>query len=184
MEDTQEIKTLQIDQDRKEDMNSGEVEPYDGSIEDRGEEYETVDNLADKQKLINCYQMQIDDNNECTPVYLGRYPDVPLPVNHTMRYKKYVLHYVTYVLTEEEIQNRLFKIVGVNVFRQNRKSSMCSLDLVKGSETGGYELLFNDHKNNKTTVVEKIEKFPGKDKVLEYIIKKTFEEPVKTVLIR
>lgn len=146
------------------------------------DEFETVDKLADQQNLIDCYQMQVDKNNECHPVHLGKYPDVPLPVNHVLKYKKYNLHYVTYVLTKDEVENKLFKIIGVNVFRQNRKASMCSLDLVKDGESGRYQLLFNDHKNNKTLVVENLEKFPGKDKALSYILSKSFEDPLKSVL--
>jgi len=150
---------------------------------DSDSEFQTVDDLAKNQQLIDCYQIQVDDNNKCFPVHLGKYPDVPLPVNKVIQYKKYNLHVVTYVLTEEEVQNKLYKIVGVNVFRNGRKSSMCSLDLVMG-ENGKYELLYNDHKNNETKVVEKLEKFPGKDKVLEYIITKAFEEPLKSVLTK
>ncbi|VBB17789.1 hypothetical protein YASMINEVIRUS_252 [Yasminevirus sp. GU-2018] len=147
-------------------------------------EFRTVDELASSQKLINCYQMQVDDKNNCSPVFLGKYPDVPLPVNKTLNYKKYNLHVVTYVLTEEEVQNKLFKIVGVNVFRRNRGSSLYSLDLVLDNESGKYHLLFNDHKNNKTEIVEKLEKFPGKDRVLGYIINKSFENPLKKILTK
>jgi len=156
------------------------------SLEDLGEpdEFVTVDQLADGQNLIDCYQMQVDKNNECHPVHLGKYPDVPLPVNHVIKYKKYILHYVTYVLTDDEVKNKLFKIIGVNVFRQNRRTSMCSLDLVKTDETGKYQLLFNDHRNNKTLVVENLEKFPGRYKALAYIINKSFEDPLKSVIAK
>ena len=146
--------------------------------DDSDKDFVTIDQMADNQKLINCYQMQVDDNNECFPVQLGWYPDVPLPVNHVLKYKKYMLHVVTYVLTEDEVQNKLFKIVGVNIFRGNRKNSMCSLDFVKNEEQSNYQLLFNDHKNNTTKVVENVEKFPGKAKVLEYVLNKVFENPV------
>jgi hypothetical protein len=148
------------------------------------DEFQTVDQLADRDKLIDCYQMQVNDNNECHSVHLGKYPDVPLPVNHVIKYKKYMLHYVTYILTKDEIDNKLFKIIGVNVFRKNRKNSMCSLDLVKGGESGKYQLLFNDHKHNKTVVVENLDKFPGKEKALAYVINKSFEEPLKSILIK
>ena len=197
------------------------------------EEFETVDQLADKQNLITCYQMQIDDNNECRPIYLGRYPDVPLPVNKIIKYKKYILHVVTYILTEQEIKDKLYKIVGVTGFRKNRKNSLFSLDLVLNEDNldmnsntnnvpiqgaakmesakrslepsvplenksqleehkqgeqsifkGKYQLLFSDHKLNTTVLVENVEKFPGKDKVLEYIILKAFENPVKARLLK
>jgi len=147
------------------------------------EDFHTVDELANNQKLINCYQIQVDENNTCNVVHLGMYPDVPLPVNKIINYKKHNLHVVTYVLTEDEVKDKLFKIVGVNVFRQNRKSSLCSLDLVMNEEKGNYQLLFNDHKKNITKVVENLEKFPGKDNVLEYIINKAFEDPVKQILV-
>lgn len=152
--------------------------------DDVDEEFHTVDELANNQKLINCYQIQVDEDNKCKPVHLGMYPDVPLPVNQIIKYKKYNLHVVTYVLTEEEVKDKLFKIVGVNVFRQNRKTSLCSLDLVMNEEKGNYQLLFNDHKKNTTKVVENLEKFPGKDKVLGYVINKAFENPVKQILVR
>lgn len=148
------------------------------------EEFQTVDDLGNNQKLINCYQIQVDENNACKPVHLGMYPDVPLPVNRIIKYKKYDLHVVTYVLTEDEIRDKLFKIVGVNVFRRNRKSSLCSLDLVMNDEKGNYQLLFNDHKANTSTVVENLEKFPGKDIILGYIINKAFDDPLKSILIK
>jgi hypothetical protein len=137
--------------------------------------------------------MQVDDSDNCTPVFLGSYPDVPLPVHKILQYKQYNLHVVTYILTEQEIADKLFKIVGVNVFRNNDKNSICSLDLVMIDENNilsgsiakqsKYQLIFNDHIKNTSDVVENLEKFPGKDKVLEYIIIKSFENPVKAFLL-
>lgn len=147
-------------------------------------EFRTVDELADQQNFVDCYQIQVDDNNDCKPIHLGKYPDIPLPVNKIIKYKKYLLHIVTYVLTKEEIDQKLYKIVGVNVFRQNRKNSKCSLDLVMNAEKNNYQLLFCDHQSNKVSIVENLEKFPGKDKVLEYIITKAFEDPLKSVLLK
>lgn len=164
--------------------NEREAKRIVNNDDDVDDEFHTVDELANNQKLINCYQIQVDENNLCKPVHLGMYPDVPLPVNQIIKYKKHSLHLVTYVLTEEEVKDKLFKIVGVNVFRQNRKSSLCSLDLVMNEEKGNYQLLFNDHKKNTTKVVENLEKFPGKDKVLAYVLNKAFEDPVKAILVR
>lgn len=153
------------------------------TIDNEVNEYGTVDKVAENQNLIDCYQIQVDKDNNCSPVYLGKYPDVPLPVHKIFKLKKYRLHLVTYVLTEDEIENKLFKIVGVNVFRQNRNNSICSLDLVLSSDKKSYQLLFNDHVTNESKVVENIEKFPGKDDVLEYITIKAFEDPVKSRLL-
>jgi len=158
---------------------------HDGRINsDSEEEFDTVDDLAKTQQLISCYQMQVDDDNNCSPVYLGRYPDVPLPVNKIINYNNYKLHVVTYVITEDEVKNKLYKIVGVNVFKEGKRNSMCSLDLVLNHEKGNYQLLFNDHRNNTTDIVETLEKFPGKDKILEYVITKAFDDPVKSVLLK
>lgn len=143
----------------------------------------TIDELAKNQNLIKCYQMQVDDDR-CFPVYLGKYPDIPMAVNKTLNYNKYDLFIVTYILTEDEIKDKLYKIVGVNVFKHNKKDSIYSLDLVKNDESNGYQLLFSDHMKNTSKVIENLEKFPGKDKVLEYIIEKTFEEPLKSILIK
>lgn len=140
-------KTNNTDSDSNSDSNSNS---------DNDDEFETVDDLANNQNLIKCYQMQIDDDNHCEPVFLGQYPDVPLPVNKIIKYKKYNLHIVTYVLTEEEIQNNIFKIVGMNVFRQGRNSSLYSLDLSLKSDKTNYQLLFSDHKKGTTDVVEEL----------------------------
>ena len=147
-------------------------------------EYQTVDELAKTNALIECYQIQVNESNVCIPVLLGEYPEVPLPVNKIIQYNnKYALHVVTYILTKEEIDNGLYKIVGVNVFKRDRNTSLCSLDLVMDRDTSTYQLLFNDHDNNTTKIVEKLEKFPPVDKVLEYVIHKSFEEPLKSILI-
>lgn len=146
-------------------------------------DYKTVEEIANEQQLIKCYQIQVDDNGDCKPVYLGLYPDIPLPVNKIIRRKKYNLHVVTYILTEEEINKGLYKIVGVNVFRRGRKNSLYSLDLIFEPTIKQYQLIFNDHLKQTTIVVENLEKFPGKDSVLEYIILKAFEDPLKSKLL-
>ena len=163
--------------------NKTDIKKVTDRIIDNNDEFYTVDDLANNQNLINCYQMQVDENNQCKPVHLGLYPDVPLPVNQIIKYKNHNLHVVTYVLTEEEIKNKLFKIVGVNVFTYNGKNSLCSLDLVMNEEKGNFQVLFNDHINNTTKVVENLEKFPEKDNVLAYIINKAFEDPIKAILV-
>lgn len=145
------------------------------------EEFQTVNELADEQKLIDCYQIQIKDD-KCISVFLGKYPDVPLPVHKIIKYNKYMLHIVTYILTKDEVDMGLLKIVGVNVFRQNCKNSMCSLDLVMNKEENKYQLIFSDHKKNTFEVIEKLEKIPDNDKIIEYIIHKAFEDPIKSLI--
>lgn len=166
-----------VNEDTYEDLNNTE--------EKKEEEFKSVEQLT--QHLYDCYQIQVDDEGNCQPVLLGRYHEIPLPINKVIKYKKYLLHVVTYILTQEEVDNKLYKIVGVNVIRQNRKNSICSLDLTFNVDQNRYELLFCDHKkdpNDPTAVqlVEVLPKFPGKDKVMQYIINKAFDDPVKSVL--
>lgn len=168
----------------RQDTNDQNIKDQNVDVNDQDlNEYDAVEKVADNQNLIDCYQIQVDNDNNCSPVYLGKYPEVPLPVHQIFKFKKYRLHVVTYVLTDDEIENNIFKIVGVNVFRQNRKNSLCSLDLALNPDKNGYQLLFNDHATNESNIVEKIEKFPGKDLILEYIINKAFEDPVKSRLL-
>lgn len=132
--------------------------------------------------LHDCYQIQVDDDGICKPVLLGKYESIPLPINKVFRLKKYLLHLVTYVLTKEETDNGLWKIVGVNVVRQNRKKSLCALDFVWSPAVEKYQLIFSDHVNNTSKVVETLDKFPGKDKLLEYVIEKSLDDPIRSIV--
>lgn len=147
------------------------------------EGFATIDTLASEQKMINCYQMQADDNNRCNAIFLGKYQEVPLPINKIIEYNNHVLNVVTYILTDEDLNNKIYKIVGVYVFRKNEKDSLCSLDLCLNDKKDCYVLMFNDHEKNTSRVVKKLEKFPGRDNVLEYIISKSFEDPLKSILL-
>jgi hypothetical protein len=156
----------------------------DGFTSESNDDFQTVESMVESNKLIECYQIQVDESNVCKAVLLGAYPEIPMPVNKIIQYNNYNLHVVTYILSKEEIDNGLYKIVGVNVFKNDKTNSLCSLDLVMDVDTSKYQLIFNDHDKNTTVIVEKLEKFPGVDKVLEYIINKAFEDPLKTLLIR
>ena|SRR5579872_2501340 len=144
----------------------------------------SVDDLADKQQLIKCYQMQVDSNNVCRPVLLGSYPDVPFPVNEKIPLKKSILYTVTYVLTEKEINDKLFKIVGAVVFNKNENNSLYSVDLVANEDQKSYQLILNNHTSKSSKVIENVEKFPDRDKVFEYVLNKTFEEPTIIQLLK
>lgn len=140
------------------------------------EEFMSVDKMAIEQHLINCYQMQPDDNNNCVPVYLGKYPDIPLPVNKIFNFNNYLFVVVTYVLTEDEIEKGLYKIVGVNIFDENNKNSLYSIDLIKKNDI--YQIIFNNNDKGTTDVIENLKGFPDRDHILEYVIKKSFEESI------
>ena len=97
------------------------------------------------KELIKCYQMQIDDNEDCVPVYIGEYPEVPTPLLKIIKHEEYVIHIVCYILTEKEVENKNYNIVGAIIFKNNNdtnensddfkkqekyENSICSLDLV------------------------------------------------------
>jgi hypothetical protein len=146
-------------------------------------EFQTVDELANNQKLIKIYQIQVNDASEGVPVFLGMYPDVPLPINKILNYKNHNLHIVTYVMTESEIKENIYKIIGINIFEKGNKSSLCSLDLTYNPVLKQFELVFSDHVKKTLEVVEKLEKFPGKENVMEYILEKVFEDPIKSIIV-
>lgn len=146
-------------------------------------DYQTIDELTNN-KLVKCYQMQINENLECMPVYLGEYPDVPLPVNKSIKINNHVAYIVTYVLTEQEILDKLYKLVGVNIFTEDNKNSLCSVDLIYNFDIQKYQTIFNDHKLNTTTVIDTLSERLNKSQVLELVIKKTFESSlVENVLL-
>ena len=145
-------------------------------------EFISIEELAEENNLIDCYQIQIDDGNIYSAIYLGKYPEIPLPVNKIINYGKYKLFVVTYILTKHEIDNNKLKILGVNIIKEGQNESTYSLDLIAIPENK-YQLVFSNHNDNTSIVVENIEIFPKKDKVLEYIIEKTFENPVKEILL-
>jgi hypothetical protein len=146
-------------------------------------EYITIDELAKGQNFTDCYQMQLDDEDICSPVYLGKYIDVPLPVHKTINYNNHNLHIVSYVLTDDDIKDKIYKMVGVNVFEKDKTNSLCSLDLAKHPDNNSYQLIYSNHKDRTVKVIKNIEKFPGREKVLEYVLEQTFEEPIKSILL-
>ena len=175
VDDTNDIETI----DDTNDTND--------TIDDTNDDLKTLDALTNE--LHKCYQIQVDDDGICKPVLMGKYREIPLPINKKIKYKKYILYVVTYILTQEEIDKKIYKIIGVNLIRRNRKKSICSLDLTFNVNLNRLELLFCDHKKepNDPEAVRTIEiltKFPKKDKVVEYIIEKAFDEPIKSILLR
>lgn len=148
------------------------------------EEFKTINDIAFDQKLIECYQIQIHDN-KATPILLGMYPEIPLPVNKTLKYDKYDIYVVTYILSKEEIDNKIYKIIGVHGMLNKSYDSIFSVDLISnalnekdGENINSYQIIFNDHKNNDTKNIKKIEKFPDREHVIEMLITTTFEEPI------
>lgn len=150
--------------------------------------------------LHECYQVQYKDN-QMTCVLIGRYKEIPLPVikvlDHTYNDKKYKCNIVSYIMTKEEIENELFKMVGVVVMHDKNDASQVStsqvgtsqvgtsqvsLDFVYDKEENNFELLVCDHKTEQIIIVEKIEKFPGKDKIVDFVVNKLSDPYIAKVL--
>jgi len=151
-------------------------------IDSKKDEFKKVDELADSTGLIDCYQIQVENDGKFKPVLLGKYPDVPLPVNFSIKSPndKHRLYCVTYIMTSDEIKNKLFKIVGIVVFKDNE--SVSSLDMVV-NENNEYQYILNDHKKNESKFIRKIDKFPPKDKVLEVLVQEAFKEDIVNKLL-
>jgi len=148
--------------------------------------------------LTKCYQIQVDKDGVANPVYIGSYKDIPLVTHTTILYdqskeamknkskpnkNKYRIHVVTYVLPEDAIQNKIYKIVGLIVQKNEDTESLASLDMRYNTLNKKYEYIFCDHKTDEVTVVKSL-KFPGADNVLKSIMNQIFEEPLKSVLLQ
>jgi hypothetical protein len=151
------------------------------------ENVEDIEQYVDVDKLTNlhykCYQIQVIDD-VCVPVFIGAYENVPLPIIKVMKYKKYVLHIVVYLMTKEEVDNMLYKIVGINIARQNRANSLWSFDLIYNVGAKCFQHILCDHKNGTVKEIENIEKFPGRDRAVENLVMRIFEDPVNKIFFK
>lgn len=95
----------------------------------------------------------------------------------------YRIHVVTYMLPEEAIRNKIYKIVGLVVQKNQDSESLCSLDLRFNTDSGKYEYIFVDHLTEKVTLVETLDAFPGSENVLADLASRMFDEPIKSVII-
>jgi hypothetical protein len=137
------------------------------------DEFKTINSLISNHQ--ECYQIQIIDN-QCKPILLGMYESVPLPIIKVIKYKKYVCYIISYILTKEELDDNLHKVVGINIVRQNRKNIMYSLDFIYNTTDKIFELSLHNHTKNTIEIIEKISEFMGNDKILEYIVSKLFTD--------
>ena len=47
-----------------------------------------------------------------------------------------------------------------------------------------FQLIFNDHGSNTTKIIETLKTIPKKEELLEYIIEKSFNEPIRSILLQ
>ena len=139
------------------------------------DEYQSIECLAKSQNLINCYQIQVTDGKG-VPVFIGSYAkdDIPVPINQRIKFNDHILHVITHVLTQEEFDARIFKIIGIISIDSTNKHQH-SLDLIIGSDNK-YYLTIDD------CMVENVELCPSKEEIIEYMITKSFADPYKKIL--
>lgn len=183
------------------------------------EDFMNIDQASDN--LIKTYQIQVDDDGNAKPVFIGSYKEIPFVTHTTILYDQnkdllntdakkvdtnaakkarkearkkgqkvaktsknvYRIHIVTYLLPEDAIQNKIYKIVGLIIQKNDDSESLCSLDLRFNVDNGKYEYIFVDHHTEEVTVVDTLEKFPGKEDVIPDIAERMFMDPIRSIIL-
>lgn len=143
------------------------------------ETFLTVEELSKKNSLNPCYQMQLSSDNTCIPIHIGYYDKVPMFVHETINRDDYNINLVTYILTEEEIKNKQFKIIGAVIFHNDDDESQASFDLVATLDNKHYQFVFEDHVNKNKMVIEEIDTFPGNENIFDLLLEKMLSTPIK-----
>jgi hypothetical protein len=170
-------------------------------------EYQSVDEASGE--LIKCYQIQIDRSGKPSPAYIGSFKDIPLVTHTTIVYdqkkdqlnigemtidsisakntmnnkNRYNIHMVTYFLPEESIKNKIYKIVGLIVQKNNELESSHSLDLRYNTENDKFEFIYCDHRKDSVEVVEILDGYPGNDSILTELMEMMFKDPIKSIIL-
>lgn len=131
------------------------------------EEYVSVN----KNKLQKCYQVQIKDG-KMESVFLGEYHEIPVPVVKALQYKNKKLLVITYILTQEEINDKLFKILGLVILDKDSNESSRSVDLIYNDAISKLQLILVDHKNkeSKPEVLKTLEEFPKNEDMISALM--------------
>jgi hypothetical protein len=159
--------------------------------------------------LVKCYQIQVDESGKAEPVYIGSFKDIPLVTHTTVLYDQnkdmlnienkkieggasstneakrnvYRIHVVTYIMPEDAIDNKIYKIVGMVVQKNKKPESIASLDLRFNTQNGKYEYIYSDHHVESVKVVKTLDKFPGSDKILTNLMEQMFEYPMRNLIL-
>jgi len=95
----------------------------------------------------------------------------------------YRIHVVTYVMPQEAIDNKIYKIVGLIVQKNKNPESVASLDLRFNDENGKFEYIYCDHNKDSVEVYKTLEKFPDNNDVLKNLVEQMFEGPIKDLIL-
>jgi hypothetical protein len=145
-------------------------------MSDTKDDYISIDN----HELTKCFQIQIKDN-KVVPVYLGEYHEIPVPVNKVLKYNKNKLIVVTYILTEEEIDEKLFKLLGIVIVKEGTEKSGHSIDLIYSDDK--LQIILVDHKNKKDYITLKVfDQFPKNEDMISELMELLTDERVVQIL--
>jgi hypothetical protein len=139
------------------------------------EEYVSID--LKTENLIKCYQIQLH-NNIPTPILLGKYHELPLPINLNMKYKNHKLFVVTYILTEDEITNKLYKFIGIQFIPDDKDKPSYILDMIYDVEKKVYQYILINVDTEKELIIKEFTEPPKKDLFIEELMKLLDNEEV------
>jgi hypothetical protein len=95
----------------------------------------------------------------------------------------YRIHIVTYIMPEESIENEIYKIVGMVVQKNKKPESIASLDLRFNTKNNKFEYIYCDHIKDTVDVVSTLEKFSGTNDILNNLMERMFEDPMKKLIL-
>jgi len=91
----------------------------------------------------------------------------------------YNVYCVQYTLTSDDITKGYLKMMGVMF---SKKSTVdYSLDLINIKDTDELEIHLVDYSNQERKVIEKIEKYPGDEEILNYMLELLSHESVQQI---
>ena len=124
--------------------------------------------LAD---CIACYQMQYNENDlKHNHIFIGRYKEVPLHIIKIFKYQDYICNIVSYILTADEIDAKIFKIIGLMLTLPDRNDVIYCYDFVYNQLENCYKLIWYDCEKNNHSIIERIDRFPGNHMMIEVMI--------------
>lgn len=174
------------------------------------DEFVNIDDVSGE--LIKCYQIQVNANGEAIPTFIGSFKEIPLVTHTTILYDQnkdmlniqekkikggnfvntnrkknkknvYRIHVATYIMPEDAIENKIYKIVGLIVQKNKKPASIASLDLRYNTDNSKYEYIYCDHAKDTVSVVKTLDKFPGSDNILNHLMEQMFEDPLKQLIL-
>ena len=168
---------------------------------EESEEFINIDKASDN--LQKAYQIQVLDDGRVRPMYIGSYEKIPIVIHDTILYDQskdivlskektingkskdiYRIHIVTFLLSEQSVKSGEYDLVGAVIMKNDVEHPTHSLILNYNTNKKKFRYIFNNYLDlSIPKIIEVLDKFPGKDKVLEDLVERVFQEPVKSVIL-